>query len=250
MPSDAAAVARALLRDEGDAFEQVRDLQTEGWRNDREISLRDLHAASRGSGMAGESLVDRTQQLYERLATRIARMDERDAAPAIEAMPDPLWREIARGVDRNRGNNDGVLGPDPSGLARDDEQAAAVAAITQRERITGLTAAHLTVAAGPGFPAAKAAVDAYLASDAARRPPAGAALAVPIAAFSDPATRAYARELTRGGRTFPATFDAQSRPTAALAALVAAVEAREAAPSPAPTSGYLIAVPSSATQHS
>ncbi|HSI05116.1 MAG TPA: hypothetical protein VLC93_11590, partial [Myxococcota bacterium] len=226
LPSDAAAVARALLRDEGDALEQVRTLQNEGLRNDREVSLRDLHAASRSTSMAGESLVARTQPLYERLATRIARMDERAAGPAIDAMPDPLWRELARNVDRNRGNNDGVLGPDPSGLARDDEQAAVVAAITQREGITGLTAAHLGVAAGPGFPAAKAAVDAFRASDAARRPPVAAALAVPIAAFSDPATRAYARELSRDGRTLSATFDGQGRPTAELATLVAAVEAR------------------------
>ncbi len=229
LPSDAAAVARALLHDEGDTLEQLRGLQPErwrGWRNAGELSLRDLHAASRGIGMTKESLTAQAQPIYERLATRIARMDERASSPAVDAMPDPLWREIARGIDRHRGNNDGVLGPDPSGLAREDEQAAVVAAITQREGITGLTPAHLTVAAGPGYPAAKALVDSFKARSPEQRGQAAAVLAVPISAFRDPATRAYARELSPDARSFPATFDAQGRPAAELATLIAAVHAR------------------------
>lgn len=66
----------AVTGDES-SYEAIRNIQKEGVFNDRQVSLRDLHAAARGTSYHGESLAPQRETLFARLQRATERLEER-----------------------------------------------------------------------------------------------------------------------------------------------------------------------------
>ncbi len=221
----AAAVARALLAEPRDAYEATRDLQSEnlwGQVQAPQVSLRDLYAAARGTGFHNEKLD--APKVYDKVQKHIDAYEKLKQAREVASIPDPVWREIASGVD-HAGNSDGWLSIDPNGYVEGDEMQRALQAIGMHERFAGLRPNDIYENVSPKHASAQAVIDDYLASRdaAAKQPP---MTSIPLAMLRDVTVRAYARELAGKGMSVPLTYGDDGQPSGALAALVAAVKAR------------------------